>query len=287
MTESVHSLHVTSHYSSTLESQLEKFWDLETMGITKEEPSIIQDKFCNSLRFQNNRYEARLPWKSDHPELEDNLKLSKQRLIGLLSRLRRNPALIKEYNAIIQEQLHRGIVQPVTDHETSNRVHYIPHHAVIRKDKSTTKVRIVYDASAKGTNGISLNDCLERGPKFDQCIMEILLRFRIHRVALTADIEKAFLMVSIAKQDQDVLRFLWIDSVESLTPRIIPLKFTRVVFGLTSSPFLLNATLDHHVTKYQEEDPEYVNKFKKSIYVDDLVSALKKPINFTISQRSD
>ena len=233
---------------------------------------MIQDKFHNSLKFQNNRYEARLPWKSDHPELEDNLKLSKQWLIGLLSRLRRNPALIKEYNAIIQEQLHRGIIQPVTDYETSNRVHYIPHHAVIRKDKSTTKVRIVYDASAKGTNGISLNDCLERGPKFDQCIMEILLRFRIHRVALTTDIEKAFLMVSIAKQDQDVLRFLWIDSVESLTPRIIPLKFTRVVFGLTSNPFLLKATLDHHVTKYQEEDPEYVNKFKRSIYVDNLVT---------------
>ena len=65
-----------------------------------------------------------------------------------------------------------------------------------------TTIYGTHHASAKGKNGISLNDCLERGPKFDQCIMEILLRFRIHRVAITADIEKAFLMVPIAKQDQ-------------------------------------------------------------------------------------
>ena len=77
------------------------------------------------------------------------------------------------------------------------RVHYLPHHAVIRKDKTTTKVRVVYDASAKG-GGPSLNECLHTGPKFEQRILDILLRFRTCKVVLTADIEKAFLMVSVA-----------------------------------------------------------------------------------------
>ena len=60
---------------------------------------------------------------------------------------------------------------------TDGPIHYLPHHAVVRKDKSTTKVRVVYDASARST-GCSLNECLHKGPKFDQKILDILVRFR-------------------------------------------------------------------------------------------------------------
>jgi len=76
-----------------------------------------------------------------------------------------------------------------------------------------TKLGIVYDASAK-SGGSSLNDCLYAGPKFGQSIMDILLRFRMHRIALAADIEKAFLMVSVATHEKDVLRFLWVDDIK-------------------------------------------------------------------------
>ncbi len=99
--------------------------------------------------------------------------------------------------------MRQGIVEVVEESEYP-MVHYLPHHAVIRKDKHTMKLRVVYDASAK-SEGPSLNDCLLTGPKFD---LDILLRFRAHEVALAADIEKAFLMVSVADKDRDVLRFL-------------------------------------------------------------------------------
>ena len=72
-------------------------------------------------------------------------------------------------------------------------VHYLPHHAVIRQEWTTTKPRIGYNASAM-TIGPSLNDCLDPGPKFDQKILDILSRFRVHKVAITADIKKAFLV---------------------------------------------------------------------------------------------
>ena len=116
--------------------------------------------------------------------------------------------------SVIQNQTKQGIVQPVEDLESKEvvKVHYQPHHAVIRQDKETTKLRVVYDASAK-SDGPSVNNCLYTGPKFDQWIMDILLRFHTHRIALTADIKKAFLVVSIAEKDRDVLRFLWIDDV--------------------------------------------------------------------------
>ena len=85
----------------------------------------------------------------------------------------------------------------------------MPHQAVIRRDALTTKVRIVYDASAKeGRRGVSLNDCLHVGPPLNPLLMNILFRFRENRVALVGDIEKAFLNIEVDEQDQDYLRFV-------------------------------------------------------------------------------
>ena len=77
-------------------------------------------------------------------------------------------------------------------------------------------------------------------------------------MGLIADIEKAFLVVSVADEDKDVLRFLWLDDVNSELPRIKVLRFARVVFGVSSSPFLLNATIKHHMNRYKEVDQQFV-----------------------------
>jgi len=128
---------------------------------------------------------------------------------------------------------------------------------------------VVYNASAR-TGGPSLNDCLYTGPKSGQRIMDILLRFRVHKVVMVADIEKAFLMVSVREEDRDVLRFLWVKDLEAASPEISVLRFTRVVFGVSASPFLLNATIRHHMEQYSTKHPEVVSVFMKSIYVDDV-----------------
>ncbi len=153
--------------------------------------------------------------------------------------------------------------------QDDREVHYVPHHAVVREDKTTTKLRIVYDASAR-SNGPSLNDCLYTGPKFGQSILDIIIRFRTHQVALAADIEKAFLMISISERDRDALRFLWIDDIDKEHPETVVMRFARVVFGVSSSPFLLNATISHHLKKYSNKYPEFVETFLRSIYVDDV-----------------
>ena len=107
-------------------------------------------------------------------------------------------------------------------------------------------MRVVYDASSK-TNGVSLNSCLYTGPSLSKNIFDILIRFRSFKVAMISDIEKAFLMVSIAEVDRKVLGFLWVDDISKKEPEIVVLRFTRVVFGVSSSPFLLNATVAHHI----------------------------------------
>ena len=79
-------------------------------------------------------------------------------------------------------------------------------------------------------------------------------------------------MVHMNETDKDVLRFLWVNDVDKAEPKVITLRFTRVVFGLSSSPFLLNATIKHHIEQYEQCDPDFTRKFIESIYVDDLTS---------------
>ena len=135
----------------------------------------------------------------------------------------------------------------------------------------TTKLRVVYDASARPDRA-SLNDCLYTGLKLNQKICDILIRFHSYRVALTADIEKAFLMVAVRPSDRDALRFLWIECIDKKEPKVVALRFTRVVFGVSSSPFLLNATVRYHLEKFVLDQPDLVSQFLQSLYVDDLVS---------------
>lgn len=254
--------------NENLDGNLRTFWDLESLGIT---PRSVYEEFEENITFDGNRYEVHLPWKVPHPLLPDNYGLSVKRLTNLLKRLHQDPDVLREYDSVIREQLSRGILEVVEKPGEGEigKLHYIPHHAVIRRDKATTKLRVVYDASARSEDA-ALNDCLYTGPPLTEKIFDILLRFRASRVALTGDVEKAFLMVGITEEDRDVLRFLWVDDIEKTSPESVVLRFARVVFGVCSSPFLLNATMKYHIERYKNEDREFVDRFLRSIYVDDL-----------------
>ena len=255
-----------------LAAELKKFWDYESFGIN-DDNATLYDKFVNEVEFVEGRYQVRLPFKEDHDLLPDNFALCKSRLVALLRRLSVKPDVSRQYNDVIREQLKQGIIEPV-DQGTTNgvgKVHYIPHHEVIRVDKETTKLRVVYDASAKAQSTTpSLNDCLYAGPPLSSLIYDILLRFRVHKVAISGDIEKAFLNISVDPRDRDYLRFLWVDDTGSKHPNLQVYRFARVAFGISSSPFLLNATIRHHLTSTDLPE-EFVDCVLKSLYVDDFV----------------
>ena len=149
---------------------LKRFWDLESLGIVKQESSVYE-KFIQKITFNGHNYEVSLPWKECHPPLPHHYELCYGRLLSLLRRLRQTPQLLAEYDSIIQDQLAKNIIEIVPEPPaiTTDHTHYLPHHTVVRQDKSTSKLRIVYDASAKST-GPSLNECLYTGPKFGQSI---------------------------------------------------------------------------------------------------------------------
>ncbi|XP_068734586.1 uncharacterized protein [Montipora capricornis] len=140
--------------------------------------------------------------------------------------------------------------------------------------RKTTKVRIVYDASAKARKGCnSLNECFYRGPVILEDLCGLLLRFRTHKVALTADIERAFLQLGLQPRDQDVTRFLWLkDPTKPLTKDNLQIYcFRRVTFGVISSPSLLGATILHHL---EQAGTPTSKKIMKHMYVDNLLTGV-------------
>ena len=246
-----------------LVSNLKRFWDLESLGIVQKNESTASTDILRDITFNGKRYEVGLPWKEEVPSLSNDYELSYNRLTSLVNRLKQTPILLKEYNAIIEEQIEQGVVERVpVEREGNSETHYIPHHGVIRNDRDTTKLRIVFDGSAKeGNNEQSLNDHLLNGPNFIPPIFDVLVKFRAHAIGLTADIEKAFLQIEIKESDRDKLRFLWIKDPNSKELKVQQLRFCRLVFGLKPSPSILGGTVLHHISKYQETEPEILLKF--------------------------
>ena len=263
----VHNLRVNCE--NNLDTQLKTFWELETIGIKNIEKSSSDEFFETITRRDDNRYEISLPFKENNPIIHDNYENSKARLLKLHSKLKQDPTLMKSYNDIFNEQKSMEIIESAPGPGKIGETYYMPHHPVIRNDKSSSKVRIVFDASSKSV-GPSLNDCLYKGPQLTPLLFDILLRFRSKIVALTTDIEKAFLQISVTDSDRDYLRFLWFDNIFDEQPTIVRNRFARMVFGVSSSPFGLNGTIREH-SKLYEFDTEFYDSVMQSFFVDDFV----------------
>lgn len=164
----------TASNTETLDKTLQQFWEIESLGIKPNESSVY-DTFNQRISFDGKKYEVSLPWRESHPILHDNYESSEKRLKSLIGRLRKEPEILQEYDRVITEQLERGIVEQVSSNETDliGEVHYLPHRPVVRKDRETTKVRVVYDASSRESGGPSLNQCLYAGPPLAEEIADI------------------------------------------------------------------------------------------------------------------
>ena len=264
-----------------LNLSVERMWSLDAIGVTEDCDVTFDDmainKFNETVNIQDNRYHVSWPWKEGHLEPPDNFALSAGRLKSLLNRLKHTPEIRDKYHDVIMDQLRQGIIETVdigsaNSQEDNRVVHYLPHHHVLKDDGENQKLRIVFDASAKTSkSGISLNDCLIKGPSLLPQIAGLLLRFRMFPIGVTADIEKAFLQIGLNEPDRDACRFLWVDNPSDSTPilrNLTTFRFRRVPFGVISSPFLLTSTIKHHL---QSSESTHSERILKNIYVDNLV----------------
>ena len=277
-TNCVHVMHtVNTPITSTseddeLNAKMNKMWDLEAIGINSNEDTMsLYDTIKDDITYQSDtgRYEVGLPFKPNLPEMDDDYRSSERSLQRLKKKLS-NENLLESYDDIIKKQLQDGIIEKVDETSVNEigTVRYIPHRPVINKKKATTKIRIVYNASAKRKGKLSLNECLYKGECTTPLIFGCLLRFRVHRVALVADIEGAYLQISVKPEHRDFLRFLWYSDIRNGDDEIVKLRFARVLFGLTPSQFLLNSVIRKHAESYG--DLEFLEKVLRSFYVDDL-----------------
>ena len=237
-------------------------WDIESLGI-RDDTESVHDSLFKNISFENGRYTVQLPFRKHHKPLPDNYELSLVHLNSLYKRLQREPPLLNDYNEIIKEQINDGIVERVTETDVPEpgEVYFIPHQAVIQKHAASTRLRIVFDATSKARSDLaSLNECLFTGPSLSPEIMNVLIRFRAWKFGLVTDVRKAFHQIQIDERHRNFLHFIWLQDILRDNPKLLILRFQRVIFGVNSSPFLLNGTLDYHISKYFEADPEFARK---------------------------
>ena len=150
-----------------------------------------------------------------------------------------------------------------------HEVFYLPMHAVYKSSSTTTKLQTVFDASAKSSSGVSLNDTLLVGPTVHRPLIDVLLRFRQHRIALTADVSKMYRAVELPLADRDLHRFVWrFNSKEVLKVY----RMTHVTFGVSASSFAANMAVKQNAIDHAYECPLAADVVEKSFYVDDCLS---------------
>ena len=255
------------------EDQFKALWSLDTLGINDSEPDkgFDHEQFKDQITLKNGHYVTKLPWKpSAGAALPSNKEQAYARL-GSTTRKLEKDGHLEDYDKIMKDQLEAGMLEIAPDIPSGPVTHVIPHSAVYRPESKTTPLRIVFDASAKAEPGaLSLNDCLETGPNLLPKIFEIMVRNRFKKYVITGDIKKAFHQIHVRTEDRDAQRVLWYDNLNTKNP--VTYRFTRVIFGATSSPYILNATIQKHLEKFQN-NPKYTNTLEalqKDTYIDDI-----------------
>ena len=149
--------------------------------------------------------------KTTKPELPDTKPMALSRLRSTERNLKKDIRVAEEYKATIQAYVEKGYLPKVpSDEQLPNNVWYLSHFPVVRMNKETTKVRIVFDCAAK-CNGISLNDMIHAGPKLLQGLFNVLVRFRQNPVGIACDIKEIYLQIEVKEQDRSHFRLLWRD----------------------------------------------------------------------------
>ena len=262
-----------------LDRDFKAFWDLEHLGILPNEAGETEflESYIESItRQKDGRYVVKYPFRSEKTDFDDCYAIAKKRLLGLLGSPKFTPEQRAQYHAIFQEYLELGFIKQANPKYTGRQA-YLPHRPVIREDAQTTKIRPVFDGSVHFKHRRSFNANLEVGPNLNPDIMGILMRWRRHKIVWTADIEKAFLQIAIHPEHEQMVRFLWVKDPLAKRQEIIQYVWTRLSFGLTSSPFILRAVLLKHLREFEPSHPGIAQRTLDQLYVDDWMGGSESP----------
>ncbi|XP_071581338.1 uncharacterized protein [Temnothorax nylanderi] len=254
-------------------SLIQSFWEDER--IPSRTPLTEEDERCERhfatthSRDSQGRYIVRLPFKNGPPRVGDTFRKASFLYSNMERQLARKLEIAAQYHDFLREYESMGHMESVrADERPPYPPIYIPHHFVLRESSTTTKLRVVFNASSASTDKTSLNDFLMAGPKLQQDIAAIILRWRLFRYVYMADIAKMFRQILVHRDDADYQRILW-RPPDSLLIRLY--RLLTVTYGQKPSPFLAQRSLIQLARDEGKDFPDAVNIIEESTYVDDVL----------------
>ena len=266
---------VISCFSSSLtgDELLQKFWEVENCDfrsppLTLEEQTVVDHFEKNYRRDDVGRFIVPLPMKEKTDPLGESRTLAVRRFSSL-ERAMRSKGTLNTFNEAVREYFEQGHAEPVPLGDLSKPcqdVFYLPMHAVCKDTSTTTKLRVVFDASAKSSTGVSLNDQLLVGPTVHAPLIDVLIRFRRYQVAITTDVSKMYRAVLLPKTQRDLHRFVWRRNGRD---ELRDYRMTRLTFGVSGSSFAANMAIKRNAVLHERSHPRAALAVHESFYVDD------------------
>ncbi|XP_051155341.1 uncharacterized protein LOC127277936 [Leptopilina boulardi] len=256
-----------------IHKKISDFWEIEngpTEKILSTEENACEAHYQKTTTrdLESGKYIVRYPFKNDLIGLGESHSSALRRFNSLEQSFYKNPELKSMYITFIREYIGLGHMSEDESQSTLDG-YFIPHLAVLKQSSLTTKLRTVFDASAKTSNGKSLNDILMVGPNIQEDIFSLLVRFRSHKFALTADIEKMYRQVLLHENDQKFQRILW---RENSNEPIKIFKLKTVTYGTSPASFLATRTLVQLAKDEAISHPFAFTALTENFYMDDCLT---------------
>ena len=266
---------IATHHTAILagDDLLRLFWKTEENPDCKppytHEERMVIDHFGKNHTIDNDgRFVVPLPRKPESKQLGESRSQAVRRFFSL-ERTLHSKGQFGDFAAVMQEYFdsdHAELVPTRDFVKPLQETFYLPMHAVRKDHSTTTKIRAVFDASAKSLTGVSFNDTLLVGPTIHSSLVDVLLRFRMHRIAVVADVSRMYRAVSLSMPDRDYHRFVW-RSRPSDPLRDYRMK--RVTFGVAASSFAANMSVKQNAINLSSQFPLAAAAVDDSFYVDD------------------
>ncbi|XP_036346749.1 uncharacterized protein LOC118756063 [Rhagoletis pomonella] len=268
----------TSHsYSISMDevinNNIERLWRIEevntSVDIYTPEQRSCEEAFKNTVRRQpDGRVVVRLPFKDDPGLLGHSYEIARKRFEALERRLSRTSDVKRQYADFMLEYEQLGHMSLVTTPKLDVPHFYIPHHCVLKPNSTTTKLRVVFDASCQTTTQRSLNDLLMVGPTIQPDLYTLLLRFRTYRYAITADVVKMFRQILVDPHDRKFQYILWRSTPDQ---PLRTFELNTVTYGTATAPYLAIRSMQYLAEQCMDEFKVGAEAIKSSFYVDDFI----------------
>lgn len=258
-----------------LEKQISRFWEVE--DLPRKKFLTPSDQSCEDLyirttrRNSEGRYMVSLPFIDEYP---DDITIGHSRTVAMAqyfkneARLLRSSELKLEYDKVIEEYLILNHMTEISPPLSTDPIdyYYMPHHAVIKPESTTTKVRVVFNASAKTSNGQSLNDLLHVGPTLQNDLSTLILKWRLFKYVFNGDITKMYRQILVNSEHSKFQRIVF---RQNPNDSIHDYELRTVTFGVNCAPYLAIRTLQQLADDVQSIYPLASDILQNSLYVDD------------------